>query len=164
MATISKPTKEQWDDVKLNLRLPYSNVYFLIDGYKVAASVQQHKMRLVITVYVNGYIRGNDLWHGQENEIDQMPEIARRFYALRRKAMYSAKQVRADERIFGKRDCKKRGIYDKYLFVSPHFSTAGAFIAHIKKHNQSIEIIDYEAYKKAMEPLQRDAAPEVASV
>lgn len=163
MATPAKPTKEQWDDVKHKLSTPYCSVYFLIDGYSVVAQVQKDKMRLVIAVYVNGWMKGQDIWVGPERDADNMPEIARRFYCLKSKAYRSAKDIKHLEKLFGKRDCKKKGFYDKWLSAQPYFSTPGAFITHIKKHNQAIQIVDYDAYKAVLDQNAAAIAPEVES-
>jgi hypothetical protein len=162
MATISKPTKQQWDEVKRELSTPYYSVYFLIDGYAVAAQVQIDKMRLVIAVYVNGYMKGQDIWHGRESEIDKLPDIPRRFYAIKRKGR-SAKEIKQYERAFGKRKTKEMGIYDRFFCTLLYFSTPGAFITHIKKHNQDIQIVDYDTYKAALDKHLAAIAPEVAS-
>jgi hypothetical protein len=163
MATPAKPTKEQWDEVKRELSTPYCSVYFLIDGYAIVAQVDRAKMRLVITVYVNGYMRGEDIWYGKERDVDKITEIARRFYCQKRKAFRSAKDIKDLEKLLGKRECKKKGIYDKWLNVAPWFSTPGAFITHIKKHNQDIQIVDYDTYKAARDKHLAAIAPEVAS-
>lgn len=157
---MAKPTKQQWDAIKTELSGVFGRGYFLTDSYAVVAKVEKYKMRLMIAVYVNGKITGKDMWHGRENEIDKMPDIARRFYAIKSKGR-SAKEIKQYERAFGKRETKRMGIYDRFFITLPYFSTPGAFIAHIKKHNQDIQIVDYDTYKAALDKHQDAIAPEV---
>lgn len=156
MATPAKPTQEQWAEVERKLSTPFCSVYFLIDGYAVATQVERDKMRLVIAVYVNGKMTGKDMWHGRESEIDKLPDLARRFYALKSRGR-SAKEIKQYERAFGKRETRRLGIYDRFFYSLPFFSTPGAFIRHIKKHNQGIQIVDYAAYKAAMDAIAPEA-------
>jgi hypothetical protein len=152
-AVMANPTKAQWEEVKNELSMPYGRAFFKCDDYLIAAEVQQRKMKLQITVYVNSWIKAEWCWHGKEKTIDQMPEIAKRFYCLKKKGP-SAKTIAKDQRIFGKKRCREKGWHEPILSAVPWFSTSGAFIAHLKKHNPSIEVIDFETYKIA-----RDALP-----
>jgi hypothetical protein len=161
MATPEKPTKEQWNEVKLKLSMSFGVAYFLIDGYCIQACIERDKMRLVVAVYVNGYIKIKDMWCGQERDVDNMTKIARRFYCLKSKASRAAKDIKTLEKLLGKRECKKKGFYDKWLTTSPWFGTAGAFIAHLKKHNQAIQVVDYATYQAALNERQAAIAPEV---
>lgn len=146
-------TKAQWEDIKNELSMPYGRAFFKCDDYLILAEVQQSKMKLQIVVYVNGWLKSEWCWHGKEKTIDQMPEIAKRFYCLKKKGP-SAKTIAKDHRIFGKKRCREKGWHEPTLSAIPWFSAPGAFIAHLKKHNPSIEVIDFEAYKAA-----RDALP-----
>lgn len=152
MADVKKhPTKAQFDDVKADLERTYGAQYLLIDDYLISAQTTQSGMKLVIAVYVNGWIRGEWLWGGKQSELAQMPEISRRFYALRVSSLYSAKEIKEWEGIYrSKAKAKAAGIYQKWCTVRSYFSTAGAFITHIKKHNDSIEILSYEDYQAAI--------------
>ncbi|MDI1231358.1 MAG: hypothetical protein PSU93_09435 [Methylobacter sp.] len=152
MATPEKPTKQQWDEVKDNLTSPYGRAYLRCDSYLIAAMIEQHKMTLLVAVYVNGWFRGSEIWHGKESDMDKMGDIARRFYCLKSTGP-SAKKIASDKKIFGAKWCKERGWHDRSYFTFPRFRTPGAFIAHIKKHNESIEVLDYETYKEALNAL-----------
>lgn len=103
----SHPSKAQFDAVKTDLRSVYASQYFLIDGFLVSACTQQSDMKVVIVVYVNGWIRGEWLWSGKQSEL----------------------------------------AHQKWCVTRSYFSTAGAFVAHIKKHNQDIRILEYADYK-----------------
>lgn len=152
MASVKKhPTKAQFDVIQGDLSRIHAAQYFRIDGYLILATTIQVKMSVKITVYVNGWQRGSWLWQGRERDHKQMPDIARKFYCLSKRQLYSAKEIKSWERVYGsKATARKNGLYDKYWLTYPCFNTAGAFIAHIKKHNDSIEMLTAEAYRAAI--------------
>jgi hypothetical protein len=145
------PDKAEFDEIKKQLSSAYGkSAYFLIDGYYIAASVVQLGMRLVITVYVNGFVKGKWIWSGKESELDKMPEISRKFYHLKVSNLYNAKETCAWEKFYGsKAKAKANGVYDKYYRVDFCFSSASAFISHIKKNNDLIRILSYSEYSAA---------------
>jgi hypothetical protein len=151
------PTKAQFDEIKDALSRAFCPRYFLIDGYLVAAYVVQIKMTLKIAIYVNGFFKGKWLWSGKQCDVAQMPDIVRKFFPLKTANLHSAKQIKAWEKIYGsKARAKVGGVYDKWCSTRSYFSTAGAFIAHIKKHNDVIEILSYDDYRIAIDALGAD--------
>jgi len=150
-------TKEQWQDIKERVGRMFTSVNLLCDGYVISTEVQRDKMKLYIAVYVNGYIRGKDMWHGSEAEIESMGDIARKFHRwVKRKR--SAKDLKSLEIIYGKRECKKRGLYDAYISTLPYFPNAKAFVSHIKKHCESVTEISRDEYKKRIAELEASRA------
>jgi hypothetical protein len=156
-----KPTKQQWDEVKQGLLGRFGAVFLRCDGYLISATIEHEKMKLLVAVYVNGWFRGSDVWHGKERDMDKMGDIARRFYCLNSKGP-SAKQIARDKKAFGAKWCKEKGLHDRFYYTYPTFRTAGAFIAHIKKHNESIEVLDYETYQEALDALRDEEADHAA--
>lgn len=161
-----KPSKAQWDEIKENLSRPYGVAYFKCDDYLICADIRQDKMKLVIQVAVNGWIKGKWWWFGKEQDIGQMPEIAKRFYCLKKKGP-AAKKKAVNIKIFGKKYCREKGMNDAMCSATPWFSTPGSFIAHLKKHNPSIDVLDYETYTQALKALpvdqdEKNSAPTTA--
>lgn len=152
---MANPTKAQWETIKKELSTPYGRAFFKCDDYLILAEVGQRKMKLEINVFVNGWIKSEWSWCGKEKTIGQMPEIAKRFYCLKKKGP-SAKTIAHDHKIFGKKRCRERGWHEPTLSAWPWFSAPGAFIAHLKKHNPSIEVMDFNAYQAAREALIAD--------
>lgn len=148
-------TNDDYKDLRRRIE-QFESVYLLCDGYLVGIKIKQHKMRLRVVVFVNGWIKGDGIWFGKEDEIDKMPDIARRFYFHKRKGR-PAKEVRKWEKLMGKRECKKRGLYLKSIATLPEFNTAGSCLAHIKKHNESIVEISREEYEKRLDELDTEA-------
>lgn len=145
--------KAQWDDLKKRINSLYGGVYLLVDGYLVSTSLKRDKIKLYVAIFVNGYMNGKDTWIGKESELEQMGEIARRFH-FRKVIKRPAKEIKQWEAIFGKRECKKKGIYDGHVYTIPYFNSPSAFIAHIRKHNQTIEEISFEDYQARLAALE----------
>jgi hypothetical protein len=146
-----------WKKIKEKLSGRFGSVYLRCDGYLIAAHLEQVKMKLQIVVYVNGYIKGQWWWYGKESEKNNMGDIARRFYCLKltRQRKSEKEYIKLMEKLDGKRECKKAGLYDRRLSAAPWFSTPGAFIAHIKKNNKTVEVLDYPAYKSLLDELEK---------
>lgn len=139
------PTKQQWEKIQDELSLPYGQAFFRCDGYLIHAYVQQSKMKLVIAIYTNGVMSGKHQWTGKESQISQMNEVSRRFWCWHKKAP-SAREKKQNERIFGKRKCQERRINEGFIYTVPYFNSASAFIRHIKKHNEQIEVLSLDEY------------------
>lgn len=128
-------TKERWAQIESELNtLSYSLLYFRADGYIVSASLRPAGNRLLVQVWVNGYIRG--AWFPKRGE--PMAEEARRFWRHVAKPVMSAKMLRLFEKLHGKRECKKRGFYDKFIWAEPYHLSAKAFCRHLRRHNTDI--------------------------
>ena len=146
-------TKEQWADIQERVGLMLSDVNLVCDGYLVKPHVERSGMKLAIAVYVNGYIRGSDMWFGKENEIENMGEVARKFHHWIKRRM-PAKKMKQYEAIFGKRECKKRGYHLAHVSTRPYFPSAKAFVSHIKKHCETVEEISGEDYCQRLSALE----------
>lgn len=156
-AQVTQPTKEQWDEIAEKLDSLFSPVYLRCDGYLVATSMRRSKNRLIILVAVNGWeFKGEWLPSGDR----EMSEEASRFWMPRKKARFTRKALKMWEKILGKRECRKRGYYDHYIFPMPYWNRPRPLINHLKKHNQCIEVIDYETYSRELDVLR--ATEEVA--
>lgn len=143
-------TKQQQDALAEELDRQFHTVYLRCDGYLVSAHlVRTSKNRLSICVYVNNYIKGK--WIGREPT-----EEGRRFYRASVRSVSKPKFIKAMEKIQGKRKCKKDGTYDKWTFYTPYWNRPRPFIRHLMKHNQSIEVLDYETYNAAIKALPKD--------
>lgn len=149
-------SKEQWADIEERVGRIFTPVNLLCDGFVISTDVQRDKMKLIVAVYVNGYIRGKDIWTGKESENENMGEIARKFHHWK-KLKRNAKELKSLEVIYGKRECNKRGFYDAYIYTQPYFPSAKAFVSHIKKHCESVEEISREDYGKRLAQLEESS-------
>lgn len=145
-----KPDKQQWEQVLKTLDSLFGDVYLRCDGYLVEASLGRVTgNRLKISVFVDGYIRGE--WMGIFGSIDEMGDEARRFWFHATRRRMTPKELKSWEKIIGKRRCRERGYYGKYIYPTPFWNSARSFVRHLIKHNESIEILDRVTYREALE-------------
>jgi len=143
----------QWAQIKQDLSWSHGFVYLKCDDYLIYAQIRQIKMKLVVFVYVDGFFKGINAWQGKESQLAEMGTIARRFYCLSSRGP-SAKITALTLKVLGEKVCKEEGYLELRYTSWPEFATPGAFISHIKKHNPSIELLDYVRYD-ALRDLQR---------
>lgn len=144
---MNEPTKQQWDEFKQELSGRYGTQYLQCDGYAVSINIEMsNKRALHYVVYVNGWLNGKWIKAVKEDEIDSLPEEAKRFYMHNKKGRPS-KEIKIYEKIYGKHECKKMGFYKKQVLAMPFWKSLNSLIAHFKKHNQQISIVSQEDYE-----------------
>jgi len=148
---MSQPTKAEWDQVAKDLDSFWKPVFFLCDGFYVRYSMVRWKNKLIIDVYVNGYMKGS--WYGMN---DEMSEEARRFWRPSVRAKYKPKELKFWEKLHGKRECKKRGMYDKIIYPFPCWNKPAPLIRHLIKHNKDIQIIDSKTHEEAVSRMNHE--------
>lgn len=149
---MSTPTNEQWQEIATKLDRMYDPVYLRCDGYLVHAVLRRtEKNKLGIEVGVNGW-RFKGVWMPTKDR--EMSEEARRFWCPRKRQRVTKKELKLWEKVIGKRECRKRGYYDPYIWPFPVWSRPGPLIRHLKKHNKCIEVIDYETYTQEVEAIR----------
>jgi len=140
-----KLTKVQAEEIKEKVSGRYGAVYLRCDNYLVTAKVEQQKMKLVIAVYVNGWMKGADIWTGRAGDFSEMPELAKRFY-YRRKHPVNTKHQATLLKIWGKKDFNEKRLSEAWYTCIPWFNSPAGFVTHLKKYNESIQILEYETY------------------
>lgn len=145
---MSQPTKEQWADIEKQLNSLFSTTYLDCDGYLIAAEMVLDKNKLVIQVYVDGLIKGE--WHQYVESIEEFKEEPKRFYCLKKTSLWPKKVITDMEKIIGKRRCKSEGYYAVRYTSRCWWNSAKSFISHLKKHNQSIELLDHKTYQQRL--------------
>lgn len=155
-----QPSKSQWQEIEKNLDSFFGVAYLRCDGYLISATMGRvGKNKLAIVVAVNGYLlKGEWFPSSSVTDTNDLHEVARRFLRPTSRARMNQKELKLWEKIIGKRECKKRGYYDRIIFPKTEWLRPRPFIAHLKKHNQSIEIIDYETYSREVEVLHSKEA------
>jgi hypothetical protein len=156
---VSQPTREQWDQLRQELRSIYGTGYLHCDDYLVSLQwerVAKGRQTYALAVYVDGWIKGEWMVFGKDEDAE-IPDIPRRFYRPSKRQRYPSKDIKQMEKILGKRRTKAWGYYDKKLSCMPYWNTLDTCIRHLVKHNQGIEILTHEAYEAALEA-KRQAA------
>ena len=114
---------------------PYGSAELRCDGHKVEAVVQRVSKRSMshqVVVYVDGKL-----------DVAMMRDTAGgKFYPMHKRRMYSAAKRAEIERQFGKRAARRHFDLDAVAeYRMPMVRTARAFLSHIEKNNESIELI-----------------------
>jgi hypothetical protein len=137
----SKLSKEQWTDIERELSGVYGRVELLCDGYKVNAVIKQKTaLKFVITVYVDGVIKGE--WFRGEAEEAKKFHCATKYYAYKAAARAEAKTKLKSKRLHASlKDHYKHVAEASTTFWFPYWTSPKAFCRHLRKTCQSISIV-----------------------
>lgn len=124
-------TNEQWQQIEEALKGFCPSVQFQYGEFKISigrARVSESKHELC--VYINDEIQGT--WFTKE---DERPSCIPNVWRTRTKSMYTAKQIKEIEKVFGKRQSKKYypNLHKKHIYYSCMFSTAKSLVRQYKK-------------------------------
>jgi len=145
MNASKQPTREQWAEVESQLENVWCPVYMRCDDYLVSACLHQVKHNLLgIVVSINGVII-DPAWMPKQGR--PISEEVLRFWRPRKRAVVSRNRLRRLEKSLGKRECRRLGFYDHLVFYDPVWSRPRPLIRHLKKHNSTIILIDFETYE-----------------
>lgn len=151
---MAQPTKYKWDQFKKNLSGVWGTSYLLCEDYLITIRIEVAKNRtLHYAIYVNGEITGKLIQCVKEDRICDLPEASRRFYMPTKRSVYNAKEIKALEKIYGKRECKKKRIYLKQVLTMPYWRSINSMVSHFKKFNENIEILSNEEGRERLENL-----------
>ncbi len=131
-------TNQDWEKVKNSWGKSVMHTELKVDGYELSLKLAREKMRLFVILYVNKQWLGK--WFNKGDN-EEWCDIARKFYQTKTRSFYSAKSIKDLEKQFGKRWCKRKGLYEKYEYKTPVWSSFTAFKKHILEHNKEIELI-----------------------
>lgn len=151
------PGRLQWAELEQQAGKLFESISLRCDGYLVSTRWERSGKvgnRFVLVPYVNGYVRGK--WAQAVDDPADLPEESRRFWRLTTLRLFSPAKIKRLEKTLGKRYCKRMEVYKVEYIPMPSFATAGAFLRHIKKHNQTIEILTVEEYRAAIDPLPKE--------
>ena len=119
---------------------PLCSIELLVDGHRVTAVVARISSKAMtygVTLYIDG------LFRGEFSKVDN--PIGAKFFPLRTRQLLRAKDYAAHRKAFGKRaadDFRKRSTYQ---YRECYFRTGRAFASHLRKHAESVEIVEAEA-------------------
>ncbi len=127
-------TNEDWQCVKDNVGL-FRTVALRCDGYNVDLCEERMGNKIVIAIYVDGYMKGK--WLNGDCEIGRKFMRPKTWYVL------SKKQREEFKKIVGARRYKKeRERYEEKLTTYyPYWTNINSLIRHLKKNCESIELI-----------------------
>lgn len=135
-----QPTKEQWKEIEQQLRSQFGSVKLRVDGYDISLSVQTDRMKLVIVIYVNGWIKGEWLSKECEERRRFMPERKVFLHSAKHRALF-AKLDRLTKRQLTKQKAEGTGLYEKATYYVFHFQSFRALKSKLINNNESIEVV-----------------------
>jgi hypothetical protein len=131
-----KISKEINDYLKAQCTL-FTRAKLLIDGYKILIGEIRIKNKIIIEVYVNGWIKGE--W------MSDKCEEGRKFHHHSLKQLHSAKFMRECHKGLNKKQIKDFGIKQVYYpLITPYFPSIKAFIKQIESTCDKVEIMKEE--------------------
>ncbi|BDV42415.1 hypothetical protein GURASL_13380 [Geotalea uraniireducens] len=135
-------TNADWDHVEQCLQSQFQPVGLVCDGYHLCLCLQRMGMKLVITFFVNGDLKGR--WLGEDCE------ERRRFFRPVKKSAWTAKSRLAIQKT-SKRMLKRLGIdpTETITVYYPWWNSFKALKSHLRKHNECIELVKNWRYAAA---------------
>lgn len=135
-------SKEQWVEIEAQLSRIMGRVELVCDGYKITASIERDKMKLVVTVYVDGYIKGEWIFNKEGSEIPLKFHQEKKRFVFG--AKYRALLAKQSKSKYFSKDERDKSAADSIKTCShywPHWSNAKAFCRHIRKTCTTIEVV-----------------------
>ncbi len=134
-------TRTDWDGVLGQLQSPFASVSFKYKGYKISVVREyQSESSSKLAVYIDDQIKGawislNFGETGDVNKLKERPAVIDDVWMLKTKARYDKKSIASAEKIWGKREAKKRfpDLHSKCQFRWPYFNKASSVVRQFKK-------------------------------
>ncbi|CAH6819526.1 hypothetical protein ABVS17_001197 [Vibrio parahaemolyticus] len=134
-------TRTDWDGVLGQLESLIARVSFKYKGHKITVAREyQSESSSKLAVYIDGQIKGAwiDINFGRAGEVDkpkERPAVIDDVWMLKTKARNDKKFIASVEKIWGKREAKKRypDLHDKCQFRWPYFNKASSVVRQFKK-------------------------------
>ncbi|HIF6162879.1 TPA: hypothetical protein ACX3IN_003883 [Vibrio parahaemolyticus] len=130
-----------WADVQSQLEGFLANVSFKYKDHKITVVREyQTESSSKLVVYIDDQIKGAwiDLNFGKISEVDkpkERPAVIDDVWMLKTKARYDKKFIASVEKVWGKREAKKRypDLHSKRQFRWPYFNKASSVVRQFKK-------------------------------
>lgn len=134
-------TKEQWQEIEIQLSGSFGRVELLCDGYKVNAEVHRRSaLKYVVVVFVNGICKGE--WMKDEAEESKKFYCAKKHYLYKPAARQEAKQKLKSRRLHASiKDFYKSVAEAATVIWLPYWTDPKAFCRQLRKTCTSIEVV-----------------------
>lgn len=126
--------RDEWQALEQRLTWPGAQARLVCDGYEVTLEVQRVKLRMVIAVFVGGWMRGEWMLKDCEER--------RRF--MRPLVIRPKPFTKAQIRLLGKKWCEEQIAKRTGTYYIPYWPSVTALRRHFQKHNTSIERVTRE--------------------
>ncbi|WP_229626307.1 hypothetical protein [Vibrio parahaemolyticus] len=130
-----------WADIQSQLEGLLASVSFKYKAHKISVVREyQSESSSKLAVYIDDQIKGawislNFGETGDVNKLKERPAVIDDVWMLKTKARYDKKSIASAEKIWGKREAKKRypDLHSKCQFRWPYFNKASSVVRQFKK-------------------------------
>lgn len=128
----------KWETLEESLSGVFCHAAAVADGHQLKFVKTLHKERLVVEVYVDGWIKGEWTTATADGE-PKHPEG--RFWRPYRHRVYKLSQYKNLRKVFGKKRADEMTALKTCAFM-PYWNTPKSLVRHLKKHFPDLEILD----------------------
>lgn len=134
--------QDKWQQLEEALSGVFAYATIRADGHEVSLQKRLSGEKLVVQVYVDGWIKGE--WTNAENGEPVHPE-ARFWFPMRRRA-WPLKQYKSLKKVFGKKKADEMTALKTVAFL-PSWNSPRSLVRHLKKHFPDLELLNSEGVK-----------------
>ncbi|HFD4079507.1 TPA: hypothetical protein ACF3XT_002282 [Vibrio parahaemolyticus] len=135
-------TKDQWKELEEKMTHGYVYTKFKYKGYELSIQrVRTAENKTALAVYIDGVI--NQGWGWKDREVEGKPTIVDDVWKTRTMAKFSTKNIKAIEKIYGKRRAKQEypDLHDRREWLEPFFPKASVLCRQFKKL-EGLELVE----------------------
>lgn len=137
--------KAQWQKLEEEMTYGYVDIKFKYKGYELSVQrVRTSESKSVLAVYINGHYKIS--WGLIDRECEDRPSVITEVWKQRSMAKYKAKDIKVFEKIWGKRQAKKKfpDLHDRHSWYEPAFPKASVLCRQFKKL-EGLELVEEAA-------------------
>ncbi len=144
---MSDITKEQWKELEKMMANGWFSIKMCYQNYELGITrVRTSESQTALAVYINGIYQNSWGWpESMRSEGEPVPTIIADVWKKKTKAKHSAKDIKALEKIYGKRRAKKEipSLYERWEYFVPLFPKASILCRQFKKL-KGLELVSKE--------------------
>lgn len=130
--------RDKWQQLEEQLGSIFFKATAIADGHELTFRRALHKDRLVVEVYVDGWMKGE--W-SKANEQGEPVHPEGRFWRPYRSRAWKLKQYPQLKRAFGKRKADKMTALHTVAYMS-WWNSPRTLVRHLRKHFPDLEILE----------------------
>lgn len=128
--------RDKWQQLEDQLGGVFCQAAAVADGHELTFRKALHKERLVVEVYVDGWMKGE--W-SKANEQGEPVHPEGRFWRPYRSRAWKLKQYAQLKRAFGKRKADRMTALKTVAFL-PSWNSPRTLVRHLRKHFPDLEL------------------------
>lgn len=135
-------SQEMWKRIEAEMEQTYVGLSFMYKGHKLTVErAKKSESKTCLLVYIDGVIKS--AWGQLINKIpEDAPSILQEVWNTSRMSCWTPTEIKKIEKVYGKREAKKRfpNLHDKLVYVHPEFSKASVLCRKFRKL-KGIEVV-----------------------